>query len=644
MANPNSLPLYEKYWYKHNYKRVLDSFILILLLLLLGYRIISINNYSFHWFVALICELWFTLSWVFTISTQWNPALIKTYPHLLLQSVQELPPVDLFVTTADDELEPPIITMNTVLSLLALDYPSHKLACYVSDDGCSPLIFYALQESSKFAKHWVPFCKKYKIQVRAPFRYFCDDECTTNNEEFNHEWLRMKRMYENLSHKIEVDPKSIPSLLEGEFDVFSNTQRTNHPTIIKVIWENKEMVEDGLPHLIYISREKRPKQPHHFKAGAMNVLYLGAGLAGLQGIFYGGTNCFHRRKVIYGLSPDDVENEGRIYSPNDINVTKAVEEATQVACYGYEYGTGWGKQVGWIYGSITEDVLTGLTIHKKGWRSELCTPDPVAFRGCAPIGGPTSMAQHKRWATGMLEIFFSKHCPIFGTIFGKLSFRQFLAYMWIMNWGFNPVALVCYSCLLPYCIITNSNFLPKDWGICIPIALIVTYMVYTLVEYLISGMTIRAWWNNQRMSLITPMNAGFCGFITILLKLLGISNTIFDITKKDIPSSSDEVQDKDASRHTFDKSLVFLPGTTILLLQLTSIFIKLFGFQPQGLSENYECGVAEMLCSVYWIMSYWPFLRGLFERGKYGIPFSTIRKGAAMTCLFVFLCRSTISS
>lgn len=37
--------------------------------------------------------------------------------------------------------------------------------------------------------------------------------------------------------------------------------------------------------------------------------------------------------------------EGRIYSPNDINVTKAVEEATQVACYGYEYGTGWGKQV-----------------------------------------------------------------------------------------------------------------------------------------------------------------------------------------------------------------------------------------------------------------------------------------------------------
>jgi hypothetical protein len=37
------------------------------------------------------------------------------------------------------------------------------------------------------------------------------------------------------------------------------------------------------------------------------IQYLGAGLAGLQGMFYGGTNCFHRRKVIYGISPNDVE-------------------------------------------------------------------------------------------------------------------------------------------------------------------------------------------------------------------------------------------------------------------------------------------------------------------------------------------------
>src|ERR1044072_2640990 len=88
----------------------------------------------------------------------------------------ELPAVDVFVTTADPILEPPIITVNTVLSGLALDYPANKLACYVSDDGCSPLTFYALLEASKFAKHWVPFCKKYNIQIRAPFRYFSHEK------------------------------------------------------------------------------------------------------------------------------------------------------------------------------------------------------------------------------------------------------------------------------------------------------------------------------------------------------------------------------------------------------------------------------------------------------------------------------------
>jgi len=40
------------------------------------------------------------------------------------------------------------------------------------------------------------------------------------------------------------------------------------------------------------------------------VQYLGGGLAGLQGVFYIGTNCLHKRKVIYGLSPDHhIQNE-----------------------------------------------------------------------------------------------------------------------------------------------------------------------------------------------------------------------------------------------------------------------------------------------------------------------------------------------
>ncbi|CAL5211692.1 unnamed protein product [Lathyrus oleraceus] len=144
------------------------------------------------------------------------------------------------------------------------------------------------------------------------------------------------------------------------------------------------------------------------------------------------------------------------------------------------------------------------------------------------------------------------------------------------------------------------------------------------------------------MSIMTPRNAGFSGFITILLKLLGISSTVFGITKKDLSPFSDDTHDKNVCRHTFHKSLIFLSGTTVLLLQLTSIFIKLLGFQKQGLRGNHESGMVEMLCSVYLIICYWPFLRGLFETGKYGIPLSTICKGGTLTCLFFYLCKRTV--
>lgn len=112
----------------------------------------------------------------------------------------EYPAVDIFITTADTVLEPPIITVNTVLSLMALDYPANKLGCYVSDDGCSALTLYALKEALKFGKIWVPFCKKYEIQVRAPFRYFSNDSMPPHlpsSTQFLNDWYTVKVMIDN---------------------------------------------------------------------------------------------------------------------------------------------------------------------------------------------------------------------------------------------------------------------------------------------------------------------------------------------------------------------------------------------------------------------------------------------------------------
>lgn len=84
----------------------------------------------------------------------------------------KLMPVDIFVSTVDPIKEPSLVTANTVLSILAVDYPVDKVSCYVSDDGAAMLTFEALSETSEFARKWVPFCKKFKVEPRAPEWYF----------------------------------------------------------------------------------------------------------------------------------------------------------------------------------------------------------------------------------------------------------------------------------------------------------------------------------------------------------------------------------------------------------------------------------------------------------------------------------------
>lgn len=117
-------------------------------------------------------------------------------------------------------------------------------------------------------------------------------------------------------------------------------------------------------------------------------------------------------------------------------------------------------QIGWVYGSMTEDILTGLRIHAAGWESALLDTEPPAFLGCAPTGGPASLTQFKRWATGLLEILISQNSPILGTIFRRLQLRQCLAYLIVEAWPVRAPFELCYALLGPFCLLTNQSFLP----------------------------------------------------------------------------------------------------------------------------------------------------------------------------------------
>lgn len=98
----------------------------------------------------------------------------------------DLPGVDIFVFTADPMIEPPMMVINTVLSVMAYDYPVEKLNVYLSDDAGSDITFYALLEASIFAKHWVPFCKRFNVEPRSPHAYF-NTLVSTNSHDHKHD-------------------------------------------------------------------------------------------------------------------------------------------------------------------------------------------------------------------------------------------------------------------------------------------------------------------------------------------------------------------------------------------------------------------------------------------------------------------------
>ncbi|XP_038902679.1 cellulose synthase-like protein H1 [Benincasa hispida] len=742
MANKSkTVPLYQRVRVESGLKRFIDVTILFLLVSLLGYRLLLLNSHGFCclYAIAFLCELWFTFTWLLALNLCWTPVHYHTYPQRLLKRVEEVPAVDVFVTTADPVLEPPIITINTVLSVLAMEYPANKLACYVSDDACSPLTFYSLCEAFNFAKIWVPFCNKYKVQVRAPFRYFSTHLASNESIQFQHEWRKIKDEYEELRQKIEEAAKTIAcGDLKGELADFSNTKPNNHPPIVKIIWENKEGLRDGLPNLIYISRENKPQIPHRYKAGAMNVLtrvsgvmtnapyilnldcdmfvnspdvilqamcllldpmidkeyafvqfpqcfYNGlkddpygnqwivimqivvCGMAGVQGPMYMGTGCIHRRKVLYGQSPNEEANinekcyEEKLYKTfgnskdfvksairslrsfeDDSNcLSNLIKSTNEVATAGYEHNSGWGSKVGWQYGSLVEDVLTGMEIHKRGWKSAYITPTPPAFLGCAPSGGPIPLNHHKRAITGLLEILISKRSPIVTALSDKLQFRQRLMYLWAYLTSIRAIPEICYATLPAFCLISNSHFLPKvqEPVICIPLLLFVINKLRGLLDYFKTGQSVRAWWNNLRMEKIQTMSTSLLGMLAIILKIFGLSETVFEITKKESSSSSDDSEsgDGDLGRLTFDESPFFVPVTTILMIQLAALSIGFLQTQP----SIQEFGVAEVMCSVWLILCFWPFLKGMFAKGPYGLPWPTLFKSSALAFLFVYLCQET---
>lgn len=179
-------------------------------------------------------------------------------------------------------------------------------------------------------------------------------------------------------------------------------------------------------------------------------------------------------------------------------------------------------------------------------------------------------------------------------------------------------------------------------GFSITLALFLTYNIYNFMEYMDCQLSARAWWNNQRMQRIISSSAWLLAFLTVLLKTLGLSETVFEVTRKDKSSSNGDgsTDDADPGRFTFDSSPVFIPATALAILNIVAVAVGAWRVVAGAVEDKPGGpGVGEFVCCGWLLLCFWPFVTGLVGKRSYGIPWSVKLKAGLLVAAFVHFCR-----
>uniref|UniRef100_A0A7N2R8K6 Cellulose synthase-like protein E1 n=1 Tax=Quercus lobata TaxID=97700 RepID=A0A7N2R8K6_QUELO len=615
--------------------------------------------FAFTVFVG-ICLIWvYRLTHIPRAGEQGRWAWIVVYNHPFKERLSnrckdKLPSVDIFLCTADPKMEPPTMVINTVLSVMSYNYPPEKLSVYLSDDGGSDLTFYALIEASNFSKHWIPFCKK-----------------------FNKLYKQMENRIDSAIEMGEI-PKEIRDQHKGFSEWNSKVTKQDHQSIVKIMIDGRDenavdIYGGQLPTLVYMAQEKRPQWSHNFKAGAMNalirvsskisnapfILNLDCDMYANDADIIGETLCFFMdekkgHEISFVQFPQNYDNitKNDIYACS-ISVANNVEllgiggYGAALYCgtgclhrreslYGKVYSKDYGGELnmGVIYGCPVEDVVTGLAIQCRGWKSLYYNPNRKAFLGVAPTTLDVVLVQQKRWSEGMFQIFFSKYCP-FTYGHGKIKLGAQMGYCMYLLWAPISFPTLYYVIVPPLCLFHGISLFPQVESIWFwPFAYVfVARNACSIAEALSCGDTLKAWWNGQRIWLIRRTTSYFFGFIDTISRQLGLSETTFAITTKVV--IEDVLKRYEEEVIEFGSSTIMV--TIIAVLALLHIFCLIGGIKKIFLDLEFiklDQLILHVILSLLLVMINIPVYQALFIRNDEGrIPSSVLLKSVVLVSL-----------
>ncbi|KAF8392243.1 hypothetical protein HHK36_022585 [Tetracentron sinense] len=652
------------------------------------------NSPMLAWVIIFASEIVFTFLWILGMAFRWRPMSRTVFPERLPPD-EELPAIDVFICTSNPEKEPTVEVMNTVLSAMSLDYPPEKLSVYLSDDAGSPITLYAIEEAYSFATSWLPFCRKYGVETRCPEVYLSssahDHPQHQTTEFFMEDWEKIKALYQLFKKLVEKKASEI----DGTRDRSIISSR-DHPPLIKVINGTRmaatRVDQAKMPLLIYVAREKGSLYPHHFKAGALNVLlrvsaiisnapcilvldcdmycndptsarqamcfhldpqnsrslafvqfpqsfhnisyndiYDGAltwvfkvqwqGLDGIKGPILNGTGFFIKREALYGgsIMREDIDvlklrpcfgssnefiaslRQNYKYTIDDGVATDArLEEAVVLASCAYEKDTQWGEQA-----------------------------------SSSPINLNDTLVQHKRWGSGLLQVAFSRFCPLtYGLL--RMPILQTMGYGYVALSPLHSFPILCYGTIPQLCLLNGISLYPKvsnPWFLVFSLVYL-SWLCRHLFEVFSTGGSFGLWWIEQRMWIIRSATSSFFSFLGAIMKLISASEVDFELTSKVIDNK--KIEQYKAGKYDFESAtLLLVPLTTLVILNMVS-FIG--GIGRVIFLNSYDEIFGQILLSFFILVMGSPIIEAMVMRKDKGsIPTATTFISAIISMVLVSL-------
>ncbi|GAB4834600.1 hypothetical protein Ancab_032862 [Ancistrocladus abbreviatus] len=597
------------------FNRAFAAVYLCAILALLCHHIIRIMNSTTY--ISFLLSLLFLIAdailafqWVCTQSFRMHPIRRREFLENLEKIItkkSDHPAVDIFICTADPYKEPPLGVVDTALSVMAYDYPAEKISVYVSDDGGSELTLFAFMEAAKFARHWLPFCRRNNTVERAPQAYFRSNYTSSSDSE-----------YENIKVRVSAVMTNAPIILTLDCDTLSNdpqtikralcyfSDRTIYPTLGYVQFPQ---IFGGLnKEDIYSSEHKRLFQ--------INPL----GMDGLLGPNYVGAGCFFQRRALFGSPSSFIQPEIVELSPDHL-VERPFQAdvltlAHRVASCNYERQTHWGTKLGFRYGSLVEDYYTGYRLQSEGWNSIFCHPDRPAFLGDSPVALIDLLGQCKRWCIGLLEVLFSKYSTITYGV-RSMGLLMGLAYSHYACWGIWSIPIGIYAFIPQLALLNGISTFPKatDLWFFLYLFLFIGANLQDLLDYVVANGTIQRWWNCQRMWMISGLSSFLFGCLEFSLKSFGIAMPGFSLTAK---VQEDELS-KRYEQGTYEfgvPSPLFVPMTMAAIINLITLVIgSIMAILRGRISEEL---VMQILLSGFVAINCWPIYQAIALRSDKG--------------------------